>query len=219
MHFRTKRLVTLGVMAALSVLLSLANWPIFPAAPFLRYEAADVPVLIAGFALGPGPGLVVTLVMAVLMALITGLDGMVGALMHFLATGALVGTASLVYRRYHTRGGAVVALVCGTLAMTVLMPVANLMLMPVLYGYTRAQVLSIMWVLVAFNALKAGINSALTFLVYKRVSWLVKNFATGEEGRNAVQDFSATAAASGARPAPARPGDGAGAHPSHSRVG
>ncbi|MGE5572122.1 MAG: ECF transporter S component [Bacteroidota bacterium] len=178
---RTKKLVALGVMAALAVLLSIPNWPILPAAPFLRYEAADVPVLIAGFALGPGPGLLVTLVMAVLMALITGLDGMVGALMHFLATGALVGTASIVYRRYHTRAGAVAGLACGALAMTVFMPIANLVLMPILYGYTHAQVLAILWVLVAFNAIKAGINSVLTFFVYKRVSWLVKSFAADEK--------------------------------------
>lgn len=181
MRHRTKRLVTLGVMAALAVLLSLANWPIFPAAPFLRYETADVPVLIAGLALGPGPGLLVTLVMALLMALITGLDGIVGALMHFLATGALVGAASIVYRRYHTRAGAIVGLACGTLAMTVLMPIANLILMPLIYGYTHAQVLAIMWLLVAFNAIKAGVNSVLTFFVYKRVSWLVKSFATSEK--------------------------------------
>lgn len=177
MHHRTKRMVALGVMAALAVLFSLANWPIFPAAPFLRYEAADVPVLIAGFALGPGPGLLVALVMAVLMALITGLDGMVGALMHFLATGALVGTASIVYRRYHSRAGAIAGLACGTFAMTVLMPIANLILMPLVYGYTHAQVLAILWLLVAFNAIKAGANSVLTFLVYKRVSWLVKSLA------------------------------------------
>lgn len=181
MHFRTKKLVTLGVMAALSVLLSLANWPIFPAAPFLRYEPADVPVLIVGFALGPGPGLLVTLVMAVLMAVITGLDGMVGALMHFLATGALVGAASIVYRRHRTKAGAVAGLACGTLAMTVFMPIANLVLMPIVYGYTYAQVLSILWVLVAFNAIKAGINSVITFLVYKRVSWLLKNLASLDE--------------------------------------
>ncbi|MDK2932170.1 MAG: riboflavin transporter [Bacillota bacterium] len=218
MHFRTKKLVTLGVMAALAVLLSLANWPIFPAAPFLRYEAADVPVLIVGFALGPGPGLLVTLVMAVLMALITGLDGMVGALMHFLATGALVGTASIVYRRHHTKAGAVAGLACGTLAMTGFMPIANLVLMPILYGYTHAQVLSILWVLVAFNAIKAGINSVLTFLVYKRVSWLVKSLATSEKREKPLAPVPPTPAPA---PAPVRPvasGDGRG-HPSHSQAG
>ncbi|MCR4403501.1 MAG: ECF transporter S component [Firmicutes bacterium] len=194
MRYRTKKLVTLGVMAALAVLLSLANWPIFPAAPFLRYEAADVPVLIVGFALGPGPGLLVTLVMAVLMAVITGLDGMVGALMHFLATGALVGAASIVYRQHRTRAGAVAGLMCGTLAMTIFMPVANLVLMPVLYGYSRAQVLSILWILVAFNAIKAGINSAITFVVYKRVSWLVKSLASLGKGEELVGAMAATQA-------------------------
>ncbi len=176
-NYSSRKMVVLGIMAALAVLLSLVHWPIFPAAPFLLYEPADVPVLIAGFALGPVAGLLVTLVMAVLMAIITGLGGPVGALMHFIATGALVGAASVVYRRYHTRAGAAVGLACGTLAMTVLMPIANLILVPPLYGLPRAQVLSIIWVIVAFNAIKAGINSVLTFLVYKRVSRFVKGFA------------------------------------------
>ncbi|MEW5866203.1 MAG: ECF transporter S component [Bacillota bacterium] len=180
-NYGSKKMVVLGIMAALAVLLSLVHWPIFPAAPFLLYEPADVPVLIAGFALGPAAGLLVTLVMAILMAVITGLGGPVGALMHFLATGALVGTASVVYRRYHTRAGATLGLACGTLAMTVLMPAANLILVPALYGLPRAQVMEILWVIVAFNAIKAGVNSVLTFIVYKRVSWLVKSFATSEK--------------------------------------
>lgn len=185
--YRLKKMATLGIMAALAVLLSLVNWPIFPAAPFLLYEPADVAVLIVGFALGPAAGLLVTLVMAILMALITGLGGPVGALMHFIATGALVGTASIVYRRYHTKLGAALGLLCGTLAMTALMPVANLVIVPALYGLPREQVMEILWIIVAFNAIKAGVNSVLAFIVYKRVSWIVKGFATGGKPVGATQ--------------------------------
>lgn len=174
----------LGVLASLAVLLSLVNWPIFPSAPHLRFETADVPVLIAGFAFGPGAGLLVTLIMAVLMAAITGLDGIVGALMHFLSTGSLVLAASLIYRRYHTLGGAIIGLAVGSITQTLVMPVVNLTIVPLIYGFSRQQVVAMLPVLFAFNGIKAGLSSIITFLVYKRVSWLLKGFVVQEEMGN-----------------------------------
>ncbi len=181
---KTRKIVMLGVLASLAVLLSLVNWPIFPSAPHLRFETADVPVLIAGFAFGPGAGLLVTLIMAVLMAAITGLDGIVGALMHFLSTGSLVLAASLIYRRYHTLGGAIIGLAVGSIAQTLVMPVVNLTIVPLIYGFSRQQVVAMLPVLFAFNGIKAGLSSIITFLVYKRVSWLLKGFVVQEEMGN-----------------------------------
>lgn len=181
---KTRKIVMLGVLASLAVLLSLVNWPIFPSAPHLRFETADVPVLIAGFAFGPGAGLLVTLIMAVLMAAITGLDGIVGALMHFLSTGSLVLAASLIYRRYHTLGGAIIGLAVGSITQTLVMPVVNLTIVPLIYGFSRQQVVAMLPVLFAFNGIKAGLSSIITFLVYKRVSWLLKGFVVQEEMGN-----------------------------------
>ncbi len=182
MNQKTRKIVMLGVLASVAVLLSLANWPIFPSAPHLRFETADVPVLIAGFAFGPGAGLLVTFIMAVLMAAITGLDGAVGALMHFLSTGSLVLAASFVYRRYHTLGGAIAGLVAGTVAQTLVMPLVNLAIVPIIYGFSREQVASMLPILFAFNGVKAGLSSIITFLVYKRVSWLLKGLVAENEG-------------------------------------
>jgi riboflavin transporter FmnP len=178
---KTKKIVMLGVLASIAVLLSLANWPLFPSAPHLRFETADVPVLIAGFAFGPAAGLSVAFVMAVLMAAITGLDGAVGAFMHFLSTGSLVLTASLVYRRHHTLKGAIAGLFAGTLAHTIVMPLVNLTIVPLIYGFSREQVVHMLPILFAFNAVKAGLNSIVTFLVYKRVSWFIKGLLAGDK--------------------------------------
>lgn len=182
MNRKTRTLVTLGVLASIAVILSLINWPIFPSAPHLRFETADVPVLIAGFAFGPGAGLMVTFIMAVLMAAITGLDGAVGALMHFLSTGSLVLAASFIYRRYHTLRGAIAGLIAGTIAQTVAMPLVNLAIVPIIYGFSREQVAAMLPILFAFNAVKAGLSSIITFLVYKRVSWFLKGFVV-QDGR------------------------------------
>lgn len=175
---RTRTIVTLGVLSAVSVALSiLIRFPIFPAVPDLIYEPADVPILIVGFAFGPLAGILVTAVVALLMALVTSLGGPFGAFMHFLATGALVGVSSLIYRRIHTKTGAAISLAAGTVAMTAVMTPANIIFTPIfygMYGWTTAKVMSVIWWIVAFNIVKAGINSTITFLVYKRVASFIR---------------------------------------------
>lgn len=47
---------------------------------------------------------------------------------------------------------------------------ANLLVTPLFMGVSREVVWSLMPVILGFNLLKAGINSAVTFLLYQRVS-------------------------------------------------
>ncbi|HHY46443.1 MAG TPA: ECF transporter S component [Firmicutes bacterium] len=192
-----RTVVTLGILSAMSVALAiLIRFPIFPAVPDLIYEPADVPILIVGFAFGPVAGLMVTAVVAILMALVTSLGGPFGALMHFLATGALVGTSSLIYERLHTKSGAALALVAGTLAMTAVMIPANVILTPIfygMYGWTTAKVISVIWWIIAFNLVKAGLNSAITFLVYKRVANFVRNACLARRAKGETRAASSRA--------------------------
>ena len=62
----------------------------------------------------------------------------------------------------------------GTLAMTVLMCILNLVLDPIFWGTPREAVLRLLVpAIIPFNLSKAGINSLITFLIYKRVSKLI----------------------------------------------
>ena len=83
------RTVKLGLLAAISILLVyLIHFPIFPAASYLEYDMADVPILIGTFLFGPLWGLLLTAVVSVLQwVLVSPASGLVGALMHFCATG------------------------------------------------------------------------------------------------------------------------------------
>ena len=169
---RVKRLVLLAMFTAIAAaLITLVHFPLFPAAPYLQYDPADVPILIAAFAFGPAAGLIVTVLASFIQAFFLGGDGIYGFLMHVVATGILVIVASTIYRRFHTRPGAVVGLVLGTLAMGLGMMVANHFITPVYSGMpTEAVDALLLPVILPFNLLKAGINSAITFLVYKVVS-------------------------------------------------
>ena len=68
---RTRRLVEMAMLAAISiVLVMLIRIPLIPAAPFLEYDMADVPVLLAAFLISPGAGLLVLFVVSVIQAFI-----------------------------------------------------------------------------------------------------------------------------------------------------
>ena len=168
---RTRMLTTLSVLTALSIVLMLfVRFPIFPSAAYLEYEPMDIPILIAGFAYGPLAGLLVTMVSCLIQGLTvsSAVGGWVGILMHFIASGTFVTVASLIYRRKHSILGAVIGLIAGVVSMAAIMVPANLIITPAFYG-TPIEVVKAMLlpIIVPFNLIKAGINAAVTFAIYK----------------------------------------------------
>ena len=170
---RLKRLVVLAMLAAISVVLVWAvHVPLIPVVSFLEYDPADVPILIATMAYGPVAGVVLTVVVSVIQGLtVSAGSGAYGIIMHIIRTSTLVLVAGGVYRLRHTRGGAVLGLVLGTLAMGLVMMPANHFITPAFTGWPVAQVDALLIPgILPFNLLKAGLNSGVTFVVYKTVS-------------------------------------------------
>ena len=170
-----KKLTTMAIFAAISVaLVALVHFPIFPAVAFLEYDPADIAVLICGFAYGPIAGICVAIVAAVIQGLtVSAQSGIYGIIMHILATSALVLTSSIIYKHKKTKKTALISLVCGVLAMTVVMIPANLFITPYFMGCERGLVVSLLPFIILFNFIKAGINAAITFFVYKKISHLL----------------------------------------------
>lgn len=170
-----KTTCTLGVLSALSIVLMLVvRFPIIPAAPYLIYEPADVPILIGTFLFGPLAGLSMTAVVSLIQATLLSADGWVGFVMHVVATGAFVITSGLIYKKKHSLKGAIIALVAGTLAMTLVMIPVNLIIQPRFYGVPYDVVKGLLIpAVIPFNLLKAGLNSIITAIVYKSISRLV----------------------------------------------
>jgi riboflavin transporter FmnP len=172
MNHKTVRLAKMGMLVAISiVLVYFIHFPIFPAVAFLEYDPADIPILMGTFAFGPIAGLLLTLVTAVIQGVtVSAASGAYGIIMHIIATGAFVIAAGLIYKKHKTRKGAVIGLIVGTLVMTVVMIGANMVITPIFMGVTRQVVWTLMPFIAAFNLVKAGINSIVTFLLYKRIS-------------------------------------------------
>ncbi len=185
-NMSTAKLAKLAMMTAVSlVLLFLVRVP-WPAAPFLVYDPADVPIYITAFAFGPAEGLAVTLLACLIQAFGLGGDGFYGFIMHFVATGIVAVVIGMMYRKQKTKKTAIRALVTGVIITIIVMCIMNIFVTSAYMGVPRAAVVAMLpTVIIPFNLVKAGINSVLTFLLYKRISGLLhgqgRTVAAGEK--------------------------------------
>lgn len=128
---RTLRMVQMAMLIAISSILVFACFPIVPGAAFLKYDMADVPVLLCAFTMGAPAGLIVLAAASFIQAFLFGHDGPIGFLMHMVATGLLVVVATGIYFLFKKREKSVIiGLVCGSLARTLVMIPLNFIFTP-----------------------------------------------------------------------------------------
>lgn len=137
---------------------------------FLTYEPKDVILTIGAFIFGPVAGLIMSLVVCTIEMVTISTTGVIGLLMNFLASGVFIGVASVIYYRKKTLSRAIIGLIAGSLSMIVIMLLWNYIMTPIFMGVPREAVLEMFLpLLIPFNAIKAGLNSALVLLLYKGV--------------------------------------------------
>lgn len=192
---KIRTIVCVGMLAAISAILMLAEFPLpFIAPSFYELDFSEVPILIGAFALGPMAGVLTELVKVLLNLVINGTDtAFVGEFANFLIGCSLVLPASLIYKCKKSKTSAVIGLVCGTVTMAVVGVFLNaLVLLPtysVAYGMPLDALLGMgaaihpsvgnVWsfalLLVApFNLIKGALVSIVTMLLYKHVSPILK---------------------------------------------
>lgn len=178
MKISVNKMAKMAALSALSiVLLLLIRFPIIPAAPYLEYEPADVPILIGTFIYGPAAGLILTAVVALIQALtLSYASGWVGLVMHVIATGTLVLVAGTIYKRFHTRTGASIGLIAGAICMTLIMIPSNLFFTVNFFGMPYDTVKAmILPVIIPFNLIKSVTNSVIVFFVYKSAGKILRS--------------------------------------------
>lgn len=172
--FTVTKLCKMGMLVALAIVfVAIVHIPIIPSVPFLEYDPADIPILLGTFAFGPAVGVILTVITSLLQGwTVSAQSGPYGIIMHIIATGVLTLVAGSIYRfrKEKTKKHAIIGLAVGSICMVTVMIFANLLITPHFLGVTKDAVVALMPGIVLFNFLKAGINSIVTFLVYKRVS-------------------------------------------------
>ena len=177
------RTAIMAMLTALSiVLMATIHLPLIPSAPFLEYDAADIPVLIGAMMLGPVSGLIILLAVCIIQALtVSASSGVIGFFMHFIASSVLVLIASLIYSRRKTVSSLVIGLVAGSLAMTAVMIPLNIVFTGIFLGAGTQTVIGMLIpAIIPFNLLKAGINSAITFAVFAPIREILRRYVKSE---------------------------------------
>lgn len=171
-RWNTRQLVTMALMCAIASLFSFVQIPLIPGVSFLTYDPSLMPAMVCGFAFGPGAGIAVGSIAAVIHGLILG--EWVGSLMNIFATAFFVLPAALLYRRMHTLKGAVAGLVISVITATAGAILVNLTI-GVWFYYGSADVIIplILPAFLPFNLVKTILNALLTLVVYKAVSNLI----------------------------------------------
>ena len=181
-RWSTKQLVTMALMCAIAILLSFIEFPLFPAASFLKLDISFVPSAVMGFAYGIGPGVLVGVACAVVHGIITG--NWVGCLMNIIACSAFVIPAAVIYKRNHTFKGAMIGLVVSIVCLVVAACIANLIIDPLFYGMPFDVVAGlIVPAILPFNIIKGIVISVLTGIVYKSISNLITPTKEQVKGR------------------------------------
>ena len=162
----TKKLVLLAMLAAAAFML-VATIRI-PVVLFLNYEPKDVIITIGGFLLGPMSAFVISFVVALVEMVTISTTGPIGCLMNLLSSACFSCTAAYIYKKKRSIPGAILGLSIGSVAMIAVMLLWNWLITPLYMGVPRSAVVPMLIpAFLPFNALKAGLNSALTLLIYK----------------------------------------------------
>ena len=166
----TRKLTVLATLSAIAFLLALLFHylaiPLVPAAPFLRFEPKDVVITIAGFLYGPLAVIPMALVVGLLEMPFSG-TWIYGLIMNVASTCAFACTASFIYKKRRTLGGAAVGLVAGAIMVILVMVPLNYLITPFFMGVPRNVVVGILVMGIGlFNFIKYAIVAAITMQLY-----------------------------------------------------
>ena len=191
----TRTIVCVGMLAAISTILMLFEFPLpFIAPGFYELDFSEVPIMIGAFALGPVAGVLTELVKILLNLVINGTNtAFVGEFANFVMGCAFVVPASVIYKRKKNRQHAMIGLAAGTVIMSAAAVFINaLVLLPayakafgmpvdafVQMGTAINPAINGIWTFVLlavapFKLIKGGLVSVITVLLYKHISPILK---------------------------------------------
>lgn len=189
----TKYISVIGIMSALGFVLMLLEFPLpFLIPSFIKFDFSELPALVTAFAYGPVSGIIVCLVKNVLHLPFTT-SNCIGELSNFILGAIFVGVAGLVYKRAKSRKSALTGTVLGAVIMAVISIPSNYYIVypafSVIYGLPMEAILGMYKAILPaadnlfkaliifnlpFNFAKGMIDAAVCFLIYKRISPLLK---------------------------------------------
>lgn len=187
-----RKMAITAIMSAVATVLMFFsfNVPLMPG--FIKMDFSELPALIAAFSMGPISGVSVCFVKNLINLLFTTTAG-AGELCNFLMGATFVLPAGLLYKKLKGRRGALIGSLAGAAVMALAsLPINYFISYPaytLFYGLTIPQILdlykvinpnvsnllqALVWFNMPFTFIKGMIVVTLTFLIYKKISPLVR---------------------------------------------
>ena len=178
----------IAILGALSAILFMIEIPVVA---FYKLDVSTLPALLGAFSMGPMAGLAILLIKDI-FGMLHSSSMYVGELADFIMGAAFILPAALIYRRAKSRRNALIGMVAGTVCMIVVSVLVNWQIMIPFYmsaygmpmeavigmakkalPFVDTELKLLLFVTAPFNLLKGIVLSALTFLLYKRLSPLL----------------------------------------------
>lgn len=179
-----------AMLSAISTVLMFLSFSVPFAPSFLKLDFSELPALLASFTLGSFYGVAVVLIKNLINVFFTTTGG-IGELANFMIGSAFVFSAGAIYKYKKTKLGALVGMLSGTVVMAIIGTLANYLLLMPMYSLIMPMdaiinlfqsinpyadsLLKIMFItIVPFNLVKGLLVSVITYLLYKKLSVLIK---------------------------------------------
>ena len=190
---KLRTITGVAVLSAIAFILAYFEFPVPLSPSFARMDISDLPALIGAFAYGPLAGVLIELVKNALQLTSTATAG-VGELANFIMGGVFVFVAGLIYRKNKNKKTALIACLIASLAMGVTAAVVNyFVLLPAFEAFMplseliasfgefmpfiKTKLDVVLFNALPFTLLKGLAISAVTMLIYKKLSPILKGAA------------------------------------------
>ncbi len=186
-----RALTVTGMLSAVSFVLMSLDFPVPFMPSFIKMDVSEFPALVGSFALGPGWGIAICFIKNLIHLIFMGKTGGVGELSNFLLGAVFCGVAGFIYQRKKDRKSAMIASLAGAVAMAVLsVPMNYYLVYPIYTGFMPMEAIigayqaivpavqnlwqALIWFNMPFTFVKGLLDVLITFLIYKRLSPILK---------------------------------------------
>ena len=193
-RMKVKKIAFIGLMGAVSAVLMLFRFPIPFMPPFLSFDLSGLMEMLGGFMFGPMAAACIIVVKILLQLVMQGSFSLgTGELQNLILSCSYVLPALIIYHRNKTKKMAITGMAVSTIFVSVMAVFTNLyLIIPFyvkLFGMSMDDIISMcrtvnpamknvtsmaVFGLLPFNLIKYGVTSLVTFIVYKRLSRVIK---------------------------------------------
>ena len=195
MNKHIKRIAIIALFSAISAILMYFDFPLPIAPTFMKMDLSDLPVIIGGFVLGPIECIAIAVLKVLIKFVLKGTSTMfLGELANIIGSVSYALPASIIYKSLKTKKRAIIGLIVGIIASSIMCTICNIAfifplyinifhlseeaiikmcaaIIPIIDSMTKVYLLSVF----PFNLVKYTLTSIITYIFYKRISQQIKN--------------------------------------------